>query len=79
MIMANHSNIHAAGMSPVQNISELTREVIDGMSNLQLTAAIIEAHLPFLRESDHARLPFLDRITLERLIYLARQYCPDAS
>ena len=47
---------------------------IEEMSAMDLVEQIRNAELPFLRESDLQRLPTLDRDTLVRLVYLARQH-----
>ena len=75
MIMINEPVDSDATPSPTQRICGMTRDTIESMSSQQLVAAIRDAHLPFLREPDHERLPYLDRNTLERLVFLGRQYC----
>jgi hypothetical protein len=55
-----------AALGPV-DIARLTRR--------ELVAAIVAAELPLLQADPAERLRFLDRWTLERLVYLARHCC----
>lgn len=55
-----------AALSPLE-IARMTRE--------ELIVAILAAELPVLQSEGEERLRFLDRWTLERLVYLARHCC----
>lgn len=55
-----------AALSPL-DIARMTRG--------ELVTAILAAELPVLQTNGEERLRFLDRWTLERLVYLARHCC----
>jgi hypothetical protein len=45
------------------------------LTHRELIAAVVAAELPHLQADPEERLRFLDRWTLERLVYLARHCC----
>lgn len=57
-------------------ISELSREVIHGMTHDELVRMILAGELRFLQEAGHcSKLSRYDRDTLTRLAFLARRRC----
>ena len=55
------------------SVAELSRDRITRMSSGELARAIRDVSA--LQFCDESRLDYLDRSTLERLVYLARQCC----
>jgi hypothetical protein len=56
-------------------IAELSPAEIRRMTHEELVRAIRTAQMSFLRNDELEHLQYLDRLTLERLAYLARRTC----
>jgi hypothetical protein len=56
-------------------IATLSGEQIERMSNEHIVSAIRAVRASHLREDVAENLPYMDRPTLERLLYLTRRYC----
>ena len=76
--MLNQRMADADFPNDLQSSSEVIQTTVEAsieeMSAMDLVEQIRNAELPFLHESDLQRLPTLDRDTLVRLVYLARQH-----
>jgi hypothetical protein len=60
---------------PKTQVAWLRSEQIAVMSRSDLISAIRAAAIPLVQRHEEEHLPYCDRATLERLVYLARHAC----